>query len=216
MSYEQWKNRLFEESFPRLRFEGGSLAWQKNETLSIEWGGRSYILDPGDIYTPDTSPTEAVMQWCWSNLPLSESELPEAFIWWNDSEKSFRAGVIRPHRTVYTQSVVPRSSFIRFGQQMEDDPFAWQLSGGVVTVDSTLRGIPALCPLSHPITFNTVVGEYLTSSEDIVVAFSPYEIQHAFVGHKNIIQRICEEDRGVIGIPSAQWSSDITQALERT
>lgn len=215
MSYEQWKSRLFEEAWPRLRFEGGSLSWQKDETIAIDWGGKSYVIELDDIYAPETQPVESIMEWCWKNLPITAEELPESYVWWSSHENSFRAGILRPNNVIYTQTVSPSPAFTRFGKSVQGEGFDWKLSGGVMTVTSSIKGIPALCPLSHPITFNTVVSEYFEPSEDILVAFSPYEVQHVFVGHKDVVQRICDEDRGVLGISSSQWNTDITQALER-
>lgn len=214
MSYPEWRETLFENTFPRMRFENGSISWRKDGRLTVQWDGQSYILDPETLYDPTLDPVDAVLNWTWRNLPLASWEHSVADLWWSDPESGFRAAVSRSPEVIYSQSVTPHQSFLRFGAEPDKNRFSWGMEGGLLAVRSHAIGVPALCPLSHPISLHAVMEEFFEDGDDILVATPVHDPQYAFIGHRTVVSRIGQEDRGVLGVPVTQWKRNITKALE--
>lgn len=211
MNYNNWVNQLFEATYPRYDFKGGSVSWVDEEKISVSWNGKEYSVEHGDFYDPEKQdPLESILLWAHSNLPLAPHELPEARIYWNDASSEFKAVVKRSGSVAYSQTVSNPEAFPLYGVVIKED-FEWSLQGTILCIESKVAGIPALCPLSHPITFSEIVDEFFYLSEDIHLMFQVNNGQRVFIGNINPMDRIKDEDRGVLSIPLNKWVEKISK-----
>lgn len=209
MEYDDWRGILFEETYPRLRFDGGTLLWVNQHSLKAQWGDKEYILDLDEFYQENNNPVKSVIDWAYRNLPLKKEELPSSHIYWNGPTNSFSAVVIRPNGYAYSQAVDNPQVFTRYGA-IDHTIFTWSLKGSMLCIESKTKGIPALCPLSHPISLETVMKDFFYPTEEIHLMVSVKNPQQVFIGHKQPMERIKDEDRGVLSFPLIDWISNIS------
>lgn len=210
MNYTNWVEQLFEETYPRYDFEGGSLSWVDEESATVTWGGKNYTVELADFYNPEEfEPVKSLVSWIYRNLPLTKSEYGKAFVYWDEPMQSFRAVLLRG-KELYAESISNPDAFPLHGVSSRES-FSWSLQGSMLCIESKVDGIPALCPLSHPITLKEIVDDYFYATDEIHLMTKAENATRVFIGNKNPISRVKDEERGVLSIPLSQWVQTISK-----
>lgn len=206
MEYNEWREKLFEEVYPKYEFYHGMLQWKDEQFLTICWGDKEYDVRFDDFYHTDNSdPVTSVIVWAYKNLELLEEEKHEARIYWDGM--NYKAIIHRPYDVVYTQNITNPEKYAQYGNL---EGFTWDIAGGMLIIESHIKDIPALTAISNPKSLQDIILEYYDLTDEIVVIAPYYEPSKVIIGNKKPISRLQDEDHGLIVTPINEWLKQIT------
>lgn len=206
MEYNEWREKLFEEVYPKYEFYHGVIQWKDDQHLVICWGNSEYEIAFNDFYhADDLDPVTSVITWAYKNLGLVEEERHEARIYWDG--KNYRAVIHRPYGIVHTENISNPEKYSQYGNL---DGFTWDIAGGMLIIESHIKDIPALTAISHPKALQDIILDYYDISDEIVVIAPYYEPSKVIIGNKKPISRLNDEEHGLIVTPITEWLEQIT------
>lgn len=216
MEYDEWCKQLFEDTYPRYSIVGGEINWHDKAHLSIHWGGKEYDVDARDFYNEHSrNPVDEISDWAYRNLPIITSEMSDAYVHWNPSKNSFVASVLRNNgRVVYSTPVANAKEFVHYGS-LDATVFTSVLNGNILCIESNKTGISPLCALSHPITFKESIDGFFLPEDNIHLTIPLDDAQRVFIGHRNPLGRIREDNVNMESISLAQWHRIISEMEEK-
>lgn len=205
MDYNEWIEKLFEETYPKHEFYQGEIQWNDHETIILFWDNRKYVLNIDEFYnSKDLSPVDKIIQWAYSTMPFTEEEKSEARTYWDGLQ--FRALVQRPENIAYSQSVSEPSHFAHHG---DTEGFTWDIRGSMLIIKSFLKNVPATSAISEIEALYSIIEDYYDVDDRISVVISYDEPSKIVIGNKNAIERIQDEDHQIHVIGLLEWIDQI-------
>lgn len=210
MEYAEWREKLFEEVYPKYEFYHGTIQWKDDQHLIVHWGSEEYELKFDDFYNSENvDPVTSVIIWAYKTLPLLEEEKNEARVYWDGLQ--YTAVIHRPYEIVHKQTTNTPEKYSQYGNL---DGFTWDIAGGMLIIESHIKNIPALTAISHPESLHNIILDYYDITDDIVIIAPYYEPSKVIIGNKKPISRLKDENHGLIVTPITEWLQQINGGTE--
>lgn len=217
MSYKEWIENLFEQTYPKNVFKGLTLIWVSDQEIKCEWDNRSYTIRP-ERYYPDkhsNNPVEDIYQGILRFLPATESELHSTpYHFYHSDTLAMKSVIIRDAgRTLRWEA---HNSFPEYTEEQLEllkNELKCDIHDLLLVIEHSDDRINPLVFLNTEEQFNYLFNEYI-DYDDNLMFFHDSQNGKLFLGHSNPILRLeCTTNAENKAQNLKKWHHEIQEVL---